>query len=386
MSVLDVSTPVDSKGLARFGGWTKLGLLAGGAAIALFVVVSPSIWGDATPEKGPDEQKRVPSAAEPFQQYVREEVVHTEAVQSGVIGQPGRVGPRGSPAAARVVVRSRPPPIAISAYQGGAPATAAPAPVAASPGPDGREPVAPRSPGGAEGEQASTSLGGQLGGGIELVTTKAGFVRNADYLIGAGTQIPCLPIETYNSAMGGFASCRVPEWVRGDTQRRGLLPPGTLVKGQIRGGMAQGQPRLGVLYQQIVTTGDRYQIKLAALGSDAQGRSGLDADINTFFWDTVGAVALYSLIQGVTNAIPQALTAMLQSGSNNNYSSLNFGGIGGGGGQSLAGPLLQHRLNRQPEAERDWAMPMFVTVGHDLDFSKVCKERAQFNQMACPLM
>jgi type IV secretion system protein VirB10 len=401
MSFVDVATPAD-KGKKRLGPFGKLGVGAGGVVVAFVLATSPSIWGTGMPAPEDDKVRREPVVAKPFEPLPIEppEQPVQQAAAPGH-GAPSGMGQRGgapSGTAARVAgttqerpkpKRSIPPPIAISTHSGDIASTSEQARREGGQSTSASY-AAPQMPSQQQraSEASSTSLSGQLEGGVELAAAKAGFLPHPDYMILAGTQIPCLPVETYNSAMGGFAQCRVPEWVRGDTQRRGLLPPGTLVKGQIRGGMAQGQPRLGVLYTHLVTSGDRFRVRFSGLGSDAQGRSGLDADIETFFWETTGAVALYSLIQGTTTAIPLALQSLLQQGSNNTFVGLGsgFSGGGGGGTQGLANRLLADRLNRQPQAERDWALPMFVTVGQDLDFYEACKQRQKFNQMACPGM
>lgn len=374
MSHTSATSPT-TRGWKGLHGWQKVA--AGGAVVAgvLGVIVAPGLW-ESPPAKKADEQPRT-QAAQQFQQANFNDPPPGSQAQDG--GPPANDAPR--PAIRRVLA-----PIAISGYRGG---DAQAQPGRNQPqgrGEDGALAGRQGDLGALGGGQAAagdpTSLAAQVSGGVEMATATAGYSANGDYIIGANTNIPCLPVETHNSAMGGFATCRVPEWVRGDTQRVGLLPPGTLIKGQIRGGMAQGQARLGVLYRQIVTSGDRFTVNMTAVGSDAQGRSGLDADVKTFFWDTAGAVALYSLIQGATSAVPTALGALASQGGG--FAQLNIGG--GAGGSSLANTLLQHRLNRPPEAERDWALPMHVTVGVDLDFTKVCRDRRRINPMACPRM
>jgi type IV secretion system protein VirB10 len=217
-----------------------------------------------------------------------------------------------------------------------------------------------------------------------LPTSKATLARNAEFTIRAGDVIPCLPIEAQNSGRPGFTSCRVPEWYRSSDQRRGLLPPGTRIFGQIRTGVAHGERRLGVLYTQIQTP--RFNIALAAPGADALGRAGLDGDLQTFFWDRAGSVALYALLDvaiGAGQAAGSAALSRAVTGGNGNV--LNFGSIGGQA-QGLASQEMASGINRPPVLTRDQAMPMAVMVGQDLDFSGVCKQAMQVDPMACPLL
>ena len=227
-------------------------------------------------------------------------------------------------------------------------------------------------------------LGAQLSGATTLPTTRATLVRNAEFTIRAGDVIPCLPIDAQNSGRPGFTACRVPEWFRSSDQRRGLLPPGTRIFGQIRSGIAQGERRLGVLYTQVQTP--RFNIALAAPGADALGRGGLDGDVDTFFWDRAKGVALYALLDIAIGAGQAAGSAALSRGlTGSNGTVLNFGSIGGQA-QGLASQEMANRINRPPVLTRDQAMPMAVTVGQDLDFSGVCKQAMQVDAMACPLL
>jgi len=227
-------------------------------------------------------------------------------------------------------------------------------------------------------------LAAHLSGATTLPTTKATLVRNAEFTIRAGDVIPCLPIDAQNSGRPGFTTCRVPEWYRGSDQRRGLLPPGTRIFGQIRTGLAQGEMRLGVLYTEIQTP--RFKIALAAPGADALGRAGLDGDLQTFFWDRAKGVALYALLDVAIGAGQAAGSAALsRSLTGSNGSVVNFGSIGGQA-QGLASQEMANQVNRRPVLTRDQAMPMTVTVGQDLDFSGVCRQAMQVDPMACPLL
>lgn len=248
------------------------------------------------------------------------------------------------------------------------------------PGAGDPDAVGPR--GGADGEDR---LAAHLAQPTALPTMRATLARNRDFMIDAGSDIPCLPVDAQNSALPGFTKCRVPEWYRSSNQRRGLLPPGTLITGQIRNGIAQGQERLGALYTRI--DAGRFKVSIAAPGADAMGRAGLEADRQTFFWDRAGAVALYALFDVAIGAGQAAATAALSGAvaGGRGGTVLNLGGVGGQA-QGLASQEMQSRLNRPPVLTRDQALPITVTVGQDLDFTAVCKQAMQVDPMACPLM
>lgn len=213
-------------------------------------------------------------------------------------------------------------------------------------------------------------------------TNKAVLVRNPDYLIRAGDMIPCLPIQAQETSRASNQTCRVPVWFRSSNQRRGLLPPGTRLFGHMQEGLEAGQRRLGIVYTLVQTP--NFDMPISAPASDVMGRGGLDADIETFFWDRAGAVALYALMDiGISTAQSVAQAAMSNAmRSTNGYStSFNFQGPS----QSLAAREFDHRINRPPVGMRDQALPVTVTVGQNLDFYDACMRAQQVDPMACPL-
>ena len=126
--------------------------------------------------------------------------------------------------------------------------------------------------------------------------------------------------------------------------------------------------------------------QIAAPGADAMGRAGLDGDVQTFFWDRAGAVALFALMDTAIGAGQAAGTAALSRAvTGGNGSVLNFGSIGNQA-QGLASQEMASRINRPPVVTRDQAMPMTVTVGQDLDFTDACKQAMRVDPMACPLL
>lgn len=348
-------------------GWHKLGIGAAATAGLVALVVMPGLGGIGGQDK--PQRKAEADKVQPFDAGITPAAAHAMATKEPPLG--GQ-----APRFHRV-----PPPLDIDAYS--APVAPPSAPARAATAADGLA-----DPAASEGAQAGLgaqghpdSLAGQLSGPVLLHGSRAAIMRHPDYVITAGAHIPCLPVEATNSALGGFISCRVPEWVRGTTERRGLLPPGTLIFGQIRAGMQHGQRRLGEVFTRIETAGDHFTIPIAAPVADEMGRAGVDGDLRTFFWDQVGAVALYALLDSVERGA--------QAGANAAVSGA-VGGEGGnfiqfGGGQSLAGLALRDRLNRPPELTRDQALPVEVSIGQDLDFYDACHERMAFNAMACPL-
>ncbi|HME26508.1 MAG TPA: TrbI/VirB10 family protein [Acetobacteraceae bacterium] len=212
-------------------------------------------------------------------------------------------------------------------------------------------------------------------------TNRATLVKNPDFLIRAGDVIPCLPIDAQNSSRPGFSTCSVPTWFRSSNQRRGLLPPHSRLFGQIRSGLQAGEERLGIVYSLIQTP--NFNMPIAAPAGDAMGRGGVDGDVQTFFWDRAGAVALYALMDVAVGTGQNLASSAISKAFNNSgtSTSLNFTGPS----QSLASHEFDATINRPPVLTRDQALPVTVTVGQDLDFSDACIQAMRVDPMACPL-
>ena len=246
-----------------------------------------------------------------------------------------------------------------------------------------------QTPAGTGGDGGSRRLGGvdpndRLAAslvGTTLPTSRATVVRNRSFIIRAGASIPCNAVEAINSARPGFVSCLLSQPFRSDDGRRMLLPPGTRIFGQLKSGLQQNERRLGVLFTLIETPW--FDQPLQAPGGDALGRSGLDGDVDTFFWDRAAAVGLYALMDaGIGAGQNLASSSLSRAMGSGNGTTLNFGSQS----QGLASQQFGATINRPPELTRPEGMPLSVSVGQTLDFSDACKQAMQVDDMACPLL
>jgi type IV secretion system protein VirB10 len=336
-----VVTPTDPGGWNGLSGRTKLGIMGGVVIAAMAAIMWPS-WNTkpTQPQTGLPDQH----AAARISDYDSPPPVQDVAAR--VTGAPP-AGP---------AVRTRPVPTEMALYTGAKPtsaslptAPAATTPTAPAPATDGLPP-----------------------------TNHATLVRNPDYLIRAGDVIPCLPIDAQNSSRPSFSTCQVPVWFRSSNQRRGLLPPHSRMFGQIRTGLQAGEERLGIVYSLIQTP--NFNMPIAAPAGDAMGRGGVDGDVNTFFWDRAGAVALYALMDTAVGVGQNLASSALSNSLHNGGTSLNFTGPT----QSLAAREFDATINKAPVLTRDQALPTAVTVGQDLDFYEACMQAMRVDPMACP--
>src|SRR3546814_15747717 len=102
---------------------------------------------------------------------------------------------------------------------------------------------------------------------------------NRNFLITAGTLIPCILQTAINSGQPGYTSCLIPRDVYSENGRVVLMEKGTRVLGEYRGGIQQGQNRLFVLWTRAVTP-QGVRIDLASPVADAQlGRASCGARV-----------------------------------------------------------------------------------------------------------
>jgi type IV secretory pathway VirB10-like protein len=323
--------PVDSGagpgGWAGLSGAKKLAIVSGVAVAGLGAVMWPN-FGSSPAEKPASQEPHLPATISDYQAPPPPPPVQN--VVARAMGDPPAGQQTWQPP-------PRPVPTEMAIYV----AKAAP-------------PAASATPGAASGGAVSAALGPNAA----VPTHHATIVQHPGYVIRAGDVIPCLPVDAQNSERPSFTTCRVPVWFRSTDQRRGLLPPGSRLFGSIKTGLAAGQTRLGIAYSLVETPW--FNMPVEAPVGDALGRGGADGDVNTFFWDRAGAVALYALIDTTVGIGQNAGTnALSRSLGNNNSTNLNFQGAS----QSLAGREFDATINRPPVLTRDQALPVTVTVG-----------------------
>lgn len=186
--------------------------------------------------------------------------------------------------------------------------------------------------------------------------SRARMIGDRDYLITAGTLIPCVLQTALNSAQPGYTTCLVPRDIYSDNGRVVLMEKGTKVLGEYRGGLNQGQNRLFVLWTRAITP-QGVSVDLASPGSDALGRAGFAGSVDTFFWARFGSALLLSLID---DGMQVAGSALQNRGT---YSTQVPG--------QTAGIALQNSINIRPVLKKNQGEEVGIFVAQDFDFSDV---------------
>jgi len=183
----------------------------------------------------------------------------------------------------------------------------------------------------------------------------ANVLRNQPYLLTEGTTIPCTLETAMDSTLPGFVTCRIPYDITGKTGIT-LLDKDTLVKGEFRGGVQQGQNRLFVLWTRAETP-KGVIINLDSPATDPLGRSGFDGEVNTHFWQRFGGALLLSLVEG---GIQAGTAAVSQRGT----TYINTGDVSSVASEALAGSVGIRPTLKKNQGER-----VAIFVARDLDFS-----------------
>lgn len=218
-------------------------------------------------------------------------------------------------------------------------------------------PLAPAAPIAAA---SSTELD-QLRQGSSLGLARASRLPDRNFLIIAGTSIPCTLQTAMDTATPGYVSCLIGQDVYSDNGDVILMEKGTRVLGEYRSGMRQGQKRLFVLWTRAVTPAG-VAVGLASPASDALGRAGFDGSIDTHFWERFGGALLLSIVDDTSAAVA--------SRGNQNGETVRVP-------SDAAGIALQDSINIPPSLIKPQGAEVAIFVAQDLDFSSVYALRAR---------
>lgn len=177
-----------------------------------------------------------------------------------------------------------------------------------------------------------------------------------NFLITAGSFIPCVLQSAMDSSQPGYVSCIVPRNIYSDNGRVVLMEKGTKIVGEYQGGLDRGQYRLFVLWTRAVTPRG-IAIDVASPATDALGRGGMDGRVNNFFWQRFGTALLFSLVE---DAATVGAEAVGNSASNTTRVP-----------SDAASTILQQNGQIRPVLRKNQGEDVGITVAQDFDFSTV---------------
>ena len=189
---------------------------------------------------------------------------------------------------------------------------------------------------------------------IEQVQARS--LPDRNFLITAGSFIPCVLQTAMDSSQPGYVSCILPRNVYSDNGRVVLMEKGTKIFGEYQGGLNRGQYRLFVLWTRAVTPRG-IAIDVGSPASDALGRGGVDGRVNNFFWQRFGTALLFSLVE-------DAATVGAEAVGNNGSNTTRVP-------SDAASTVLQQNAKIKPVLRKNQGEDVGITVAQDFDFSAV---------------
>ena len=213
-----------------------------------------------------------------------------------------------------------------------------------------------------------SAAGGGSGGGTELagmlrptvtVATAAGVLPDRRWLLPKGAFIDCTLETAIDSTLPGMTSCVTATDVWSADGSVVLMERGTKLVGETRSGVAQGQKRLFVLWNEARTPMG-VTVELGSPGTDALGRSGVTGEVDTHFAARFGAAILISLI----DAGAAAVVAAQSDGSGSVV-------IAPQGASNVMGEVLRSTVNIPPTIRVAQGERVAVLVARDVSFGQV---------------
>jgi len=189
----------------------------------------------------------------------------------------------------------------------------------------------------------------------QITAVRGRAMPHRNFLITAGTQIPCVLQTALDSSQPGLASCMIPSPVFSDNGRVILLDKGTRVLGEYRGGLQQGQNRLFVVWNRAITPRG-VSISLGSPAADALGRAGMPGRTETFFWKRFGGALLLSIVGDAGSAASNRLSGVEETSRVPS---------------NAAAAAVENDIRIQPVLRARQGAEMTIFAARDFDFSNV---------------
>ena len=196
---------------------------------------------------------------------------------------------------------------------------------------------------------------------LDVETATANQLQNLDSLIAQGTMIGGILETAIQSDLPGMVRAVISEDVYSFDGSHLLIPKGSKLVGRYRSGVTRGQSRVFVIWNRMIRN-DGVSVNIGSYGTDNLGRSGLDGEVDTHFFERFGSSVLLSMIDAGLKIGVESLddsdsaTVALETGDDFSRAS------------EIA---LENSIAIPPTIHVDQGKKIKVFVGKDLDFSQV---------------
>ena len=196
---------------------------------------------------------------------------------------------------------------------------------------------------------------------LDVETATASQLQNLDSLIAQGTMIGGILETAIQSDLPGMVRAVISEDVYSFDGSHLLIPKGSKLVGRYRSGVTRGQSRVFVIWNRMIRN-DGVSVNIGSYGTDNLGRSGLNGEVDTHFFERFGSSVLLSMIDAGLKIGVDSLedsdsaTVALETGDDFSRAS------------EIA---LENSIAIPPTIHVDQGKKIKVFVGKDLDFSQV---------------
>ena len=200
--------------------------------------------------------------------------------------------------------------------------------------------------------------------GVQTATAIA--LGSLNTIIAEGNFIHAILESATNSDLPGSLRAIVSEPVYSEDGSRVLIPRGSRLIGEYKSGMLQGQTRIFIVWQRLITP-EGYSVQIGSSGIDPLGVAGVGADsIDRHFWQRFGTASLLSMIGA------GAATVGVSGEDQNNSASTYRSAIANSFSQSASQSLQQDGMIA-PTLRTMQGKPIMVFVAKDLQFENAVK-------------
>lgn len=184
-------------------------------------------------------------------------------------------------------------------------------------------------------------------------TARAVALSDPGSIIIQGTLITAVLETAVDTSLPGYARAVVSRDVRSFDGSRVLVPQGSRLIGRYRSGVSMGQTRAFIIWTRLVRP-DGLWVELASPTTDESGRTGLEGDVDTHFFDRFGSAIILSIVGSAASVVSSTADVVISSTSD---------------AQSAAAAAMQASGNIPPTIAIPQGEPIRVFVARDLDFS-----------------
>lgn len=226
--------------------------------------------------------------------------------------------------------------------------------------------------------QSKGGLASRMGNVSVFSATKAGMMGNRDLTLDKGSFIDCILTTRFNSQLAGMLTCETSRNIYSASGRVILIERGSKVTGQYQGDIENGQARVFVMWDRIVTP-KGVGININSPAASALGESGLTGRINTYFWRNLGNAFMVSLVgstadatgDAIGNAIGKKLDKILGNPQGSSEIDISSGSSSSGSPSDVAMKSLDKIGKTVPTVTKHQGDRVTIFVARDIDFSNV---------------